>query len=84
MGRLEHLSAKTREPEDLPRHRETIVRAGDPLGVTMTAVNDSTGLRAGAKRTAFDFTRASQAMLLIGAVAVSVLCWLGLSALILL
>ena len=71
----------TRKPEDLPRHSETILRAGDPLGVTMTAVNDRAVLRPRTEKTAFDFTRPSQAMLLIGAGAVSVLCWLGLSAL---
>lgn len=49
----------------------------------MTTVNHDRASRAAAKHFSFDFTRPSQAMLLISAGGASVLCWLGLAALIL-
>ncbi|MGB1157676.1 MAG: hypothetical protein ACPG42_12735 [Alphaproteobacteria bacterium] len=50
----------------------------------MTAVNHNRATGAASKSFSFDFTRPSQAMLLISAGGASVLCWLGLAALILL
>ena len=50
----------------------------------MTTVNHDRAPRTASKPFSFDLTRPSQAMLLISAGGASVLCWLGLAALILL
>jgi hypothetical protein len=50
----------------------------------MTIVNSDRATRAASRSFTLDVTRPSQAMLLISAGGASVLCWLGLIALILL
>ena len=75
----------TREPEDLPGPRKTKSRAGDPLGETMTIVNTDHARRATVRPFhSFDMTRWSQAVLLVAAGVMSLLCWAGLAALMLL
>ena len=50
----------------------------------MTTANIDRATRGASKSFSFDLTRPSQATLLISAGGASVLCWLGLAALILL